>query len=45
MPGERFPTEIKLHQESRVMEIAFCDGRGFRLPYLGKLEAAGGKRE
>jgi DUF971 family protein len=33
MPGERFPTEIKLHQKSRVMEIAFSDGRDFRLPY------------
>jgi DUF971 family protein len=33
MPSERFPTEIKLHQKSRVMEIAFSDGRGFRLPY------------
>jgi DUF971 family protein len=30
---ERFPTEIKLHQKSRVMEIAFSDGRVFRLPY------------
>jgi DUF971 family protein len=28
-----FPTEIKLHQVSRVMEIAFSDGRSFRLPY------------
>jgi len=27
------PTEIKLHQKSRVMEIAFSDGRSFRLPY------------
>jgi DUF971 family protein len=27
------PTEIKLHQKSRVMEIAFSDGRQFRLPY------------
>jgi len=27
------PTEIKLHQKSRLMEIAFSDGRGFRLPY------------
>jgi DUF971 family protein len=27
------PTEIKLHQKSRVMEIAFDDGRAFRLPY------------
>ncbi len=33
MPGERFPTEIKLHQKSRVMEISFSDGRDFRLPY------------
>jgi DUF971 family protein len=33
MPAERFPTEIKLHQKSRVMEIAFSDGAGFRLPY------------
>jgi DUF971 family protein len=27
------PTEIKLHQKSRVFEIAFDDGRTFRLPY------------
>ena len=27
------PTEIKLHQKSRVMEIAFADGKNFRLPY------------
>src|SRR5688572_11346201 len=33
MPGERVPTEIKLHQKSRFMEIAFSDGRSFRLPY------------
>jgi DUF971 family protein len=33
MPVERVPTEIKLHQKSRFMEIAFSDGRGFRLPY------------
>jgi DUF971 family protein len=33
MPAERVPTEIKLHQKSRVMEIAFSDGAGFRLPY------------
>ena len=33
MAGERFPTEIKLHQKSRVMQIAFSDGRDFRLPY------------
>ena len=33
MPAERVPTEIKLHQKSRVMEIAFSDGAGFRLSY------------
>ena len=33
MSDERTPTEITLHQKSRVMEIAFADGRGFRLPY------------
>ena len=27
------PTEIKLHQKSRLMEIAFADGKTFRLPY------------
>lgn len=27
------PIEIKLHQKSRVFEIAFDDGRAFRLPY------------
>jgi len=27
------PTEIKLHQKSRLMEIAFSDGRSFRLPF------------
>jgi DUF971 family protein len=27
------PTEIKLHQKSRVLEISFDDGRAFRLPY------------
>ena len=26
------PTEIKLHQKSRVLEIAFGDGKTFRLP-------------
>ena len=30
---ERIPTGITLHQKSRVMEIAFADGRSFRLPY------------
>ena len=27
------PTEIKLHQKSRVLEIAFADGKRFKLPY------------
>ena len=27
------PTEVKLHQTSRVLEIAFADGRSFKLPY------------
>ena len=27
------PTEITLHSVSRVLEIAFSDGRSFRLPY------------
>ena len=30
---ERVPTGITLHQKSRVLEIAFADGRSFRLPY------------
>jgi DUF971 family protein len=33
MPPERIPTQITLHQKSRVLEIAFSDGRGFSLPY------------
>ena len=33
MAAEVFPTEIKLHQKSRLLEIAFSDGRSFRLPY------------
>jgi len=27
------PTEITLHQKSRVLEIAFADGKHFKLPY------------
>lgn len=27
------PTEIKLHQVSRILEISFDDGRTFNLPY------------
>src|SRR5512146_3317096 len=26
------PTEIKLHQKSRVLELSFTDGKNFRLP-------------
>src|SRR5258705_11607432 len=31
--GTPAPTEIKLHQKSRVLEISFSDGRRFELPY------------
>jgi len=27
------PTEIKLHQKSKVLEISFSDGKSFELPY------------
>ena len=27
------PTDVKLHQASRVLEVVFPDGRHFRLPY------------
>ena len=30
--GMPMPTEIKLHQKSRMMEIAFSDGQRFELP-------------
>lgn len=37
MPGldksNPIPTEIKLRQKSRLMEVAFSDGRLFELPY------------
>jgi DUF971 family protein len=33
MPAERVPTDITLHQKSRLMQIRFDDGREFRLPY------------
>ena len=32
-PSTPHPTEIKLHQNSRLLEIAFSDGQVFRLPY------------
>jgi len=31
--AEHVPAAITLHQKSRVLEIAFTDGRTFRLPY------------
>jgi DUF971 family protein len=31
--GTPQPTEIKLHQKSRILEIAFANGVGFRLPF------------
>lgn len=31
--SERIPTLITLHQKSRVLEVAFSDGKTFRLPY------------
>src|SRR5262249_23932124 len=31
-PGTPQPTEITLHQASRVLEISFADGKTFRLP-------------
>jgi DUF971 family protein len=33
MAASVFATEIKLHQKSRLLEIAFSDGRTFKLPY------------
>src|SRR5438132_7904555 len=27
------PTEIELHQKSRVLEIVFADGKRFKLPF------------
>jgi DUF971 family protein len=33
MAASRTPTEIRLHQKSRVMEISFSDGKSFRLTY------------
>jgi len=33
MPDTPTPTEITLHAASRVLEIAFDDGRAFKLPF------------
>lgn len=32
-PCHTIPTEIKLHQVSRVLEISFDNGKAFNLPY------------
>lgn len=32
-PDSPLPTEIRLHQKSRLLEIDFSDGASFRLPY------------
>ena len=32
-PEKPTPTEIKLHQKSRVLEISYSDGSHFELPY------------
>ena len=32
MAGQPHPTEIKLHQKSRILEITFSDSRSFQLP-------------
>ena len=32
-PDTPVPTEIRLHQKSRLMEISFSDGSCFKLPY------------
>lgn len=32
-PDTPIPTEIKLHKQSKIMEIAFNDGRRFNLPF------------
>jgi len=32
-PHAPIPVEIKLHQKSRVLEVAFSDGQHFELPF------------
>jgi len=32
-PNSPIPTEIKLHQQSKIMEVAFNDGSRFNLPF------------
>jgi len=31
-PNTPHPTEIKLHQQSHLLEVAFADGKAFKLP-------------
>ncbi|MCA3158263.1 MAG: DUF971 domain-containing protein [Burkholderiales bacterium] len=33
MTARRYPTDITVHTQSRVVEIAFDDGQRFRLPF------------
>src|SRR6476661_2525649 len=32
-PGSPTPTALTVHSQSRVLEIAFSDGAGFRIPF------------
>ena len=32
-PVSPIPTDVRLHQVSKVLELAFADGHAFRLPY------------
>lgn len=32
VPSNPVPTEIRLHQASRILELTYSDGGGFRLP-------------
>jgi DUF971 family protein len=33
MPSTPQPVSITVHQQSRVLEVGFSDGRGFRIPF------------
>jgi DUF971 family protein len=32
-PAHHFPVSVTVHQQSRALEIAFDDGRSFRIPF------------
>jgi DUF971 family protein len=32
-PDHRFPVALTVHQQSRVLEVEFDDGRAFRIPF------------